>query len=288
MSAAAEPAPQRDPSPRTDTAPPVRLAKGAIPQTWSRPAEQVSQVPIRAPRPLASAFIVVGGSVAGFCLALWLAPSRGATPTPTQQQQTTAPSAALARGAPAAAPAEALPPGPAAAPPPTRTAAPPPAPPTAPPTAPLTAPLTASPPAAVPMAEPAPVAAIPAPPATSSTSPGEVAPEDQGGDAEETPARRKARKETERAKALYASGEMIGAEPPLIRATLGDPTFPDAWRLLGQVRDGLGNVEGARRAYKHFLQLAPTAPEARRVRAALAALPAAGSTPPPAASPTGN
>ncbi|MCC7107978.1 MAG: hypothetical protein IT382_01700 [Deltaproteobacteria bacterium] len=286
MSAAADPAPQRDPLTRTDTAPPVRLAKGAIPQTWSRPAEQVSQVPIRAPRPLASAFIVVGGSVAGFCLALWLAPSRGAgpTPPPTTPPPTAAASAVLARGAPATAPADAVPPGPAAAPPPAPTSAPSPAPRTAPPTAPP----PAAPPAPVPMAEPAPVAAIPTPPATSSTSPGEVAPEDQGGDAEETPARRKARKETERAKALYASGEMIGAEPPLIRATLGDPTFPDAWRLLGQVRDGLGNVEGARRAYKHFLQLAPTTPEARQVRAALAALPPAGSTPPPAAPPTGN
>lgn len=246
---------------RSDTSPPVRLAKGAIPQTWSKPAEQVSQVPIRAPRPLASAFIVVGGSVAGFCLALWLAPSRTEAASPTTASSTPrAPLAASAGAAPVA-------PGPVAV-----ADTPPPV-----PEAPMPVPEA-----------PMPVAAIPTPPATSSTSPGEVAPEDQGGDAEETPARRKARKETERARALFASGEMIGAEPPLIRATLGDPTFPDAWRLLGQVRDGLGNAEGARRAYKRFLQLSPTAPEAREVRAALAALAPAGSTPPPPAPPTGN
>lgn len=261
---------------RTETSPPVRLAKGEIPQTWSRPAEQVSQLPIRAPRPLASAFIVVGGVAAGFALALWLAPSQGA-------------------------------PSPAPPPPP--------------------APLTDA-------VEPKPVAAIPTPPATSSTSPTNVAPEDQGGEvtpppppasatpapatapasatpspatapvgvappapvaapptpasSDDSPARLKARKETDRAKALFASGEMIGAEAPLIRATLGDPTFPEAWRLLGQVRDGLGNAEGARRAYKRFLQLAPEAPEAREVRAALAALPAAAPTPPAPAAPAGN
>ena len=242
---------------RTETSPPVRLAKGEIPQTWSRPAEQVSQVPVRAPRPLASGLIVVGGTAVGFLLALWLAPAR--TPPP--------------------------------------------------------------PPPAAHAATPLPVSAIPTPPPTSSTRPSDVAPEDQGGDlpgvaapavapviaappgavttaaapalatsapdqTNETPARSKARKETGRAKALFTSGELVAAEAPLIRATLGDPTFAEGWRLLGAVRDALGNVDGAKRAYKRYLQLAPDAPDAPEVRAALASLaqapPPAAAAPPPA------
>ena len=30
---------------------------------------------------------------------------------------------------------------------------------------------------------------------------------------------------------------MIGAESPLIRATLGDPSYAESWRMLGAVRD---------------------------------------------------
>lgn len=242
---------------RVETSPPVRLAKGEIPTTWSRPAEQVSQLPIRAPRPLTSGIIVVSGAVVGFCLAVWLAPTRRAPAQPPE------PKPAVVVAVPVA-------------PPP-----------------------VAPPPVAPPPVAPPPVAAIPVPPPTSSTSPGDVAPEDQGGadraappassvaveDAAETPARAKARKETDRAKALFQSGELIGAESPLIRATLGDPSYAEGWRMLGAVRDALGNVDGARRAYKKFLQLEPTAPQAKEVRAALAAL-AAAPKPADAAAPT--
>ncbi|MBI1948739.1 MAG: hypothetical protein HYS27_23840 [Deltaproteobacteria bacterium] len=239
---------QRTEPQRSETSPPVRLPKGEIPSTWSRPAEQVSQVPIRAPRPLTSAFIVVGGAVVGFLLAVWLAPARqqGAQPSPEP------------------------------APPPVAVVEPP--------------PTVVATPAAVAIADTPPPTAIPEPPPTSSTKPGDVAPEDQGGDQggdlAETPARAKAKQETVRAKALFASGELVTAEAPLIRATLGDPSYPDAWVLLGTVRDQLGNAEGAKRAYKRYLQLAPTAPDARAVRAALAAL-AALPQPAPAAPPAG-
>lgn len=75
--------------PRADTSPPVRLPKGEIPSTWSRPAEQVSHAPIRAPRPLTSALIVVGGAIVGFGLAVWLSPARSVTPPPPPTTTTT-------------------------------------------------------------------------------------------------------------------------------------------------------------------------------------------------------
>lgn len=125
--------------------------------------------------------------------------------------------------------------------------------------------------------------AIPTPPPTSSTTAeSAVAPEDQGGDANadaatagdvvtELPARKKAKGLTARAIAALRGGDIAGAEPMLVRAVLVDPSLADAWRHLGIARAQLGDVEGARRAYRKYLELAPKAPDAAQVRAILAA-----------------
>jgi hypothetical protein len=136
-------------------------------------------------------------------------------------------------------------------------------------------------PVVAPVVTPAPVTEIPVPPKTSSTTPiNNVAPEDQGGEpvakpapttaSSDTPARTKAKAETAKAIKLLASGDAAGAEKPLIRATLADKTFPDAWRHLGIARAQLGDRAGAKRAYKRYLELAPNAPDAADVRKILA------------------
>lgn len=138
--------------------------------------------------------------------------------------------------------------------------------------------------------------AIPRPPATSSTTPTGIAPEDQGGDVPapgsaavdplaasdddlpeepggitELPARKKAKALIARAISALRDGDASGAEPALVRAVLLDPSQPDAWRHLGIVRAQLGDPDGARRAYRKYLELAPKAKDAAQVRAILAA-----------------
>lgn len=256
---------------RTDTSPPVRLAKGEIPSTWSRPAEQVTQLPLRAPRPLTSAFIVVGGAVVGFVLAVWLSPARSPqTPTAPQPPPPVAVAAQISQAAPM--PVSAIP-----VPPPTSSTKPADVAPEdqggelAAPPAPVEA---AAPPA---QGAAPPVAAVPTATTTTTGAPPASAAVVGAGDA---PGRAKAALETARARALVDKGLTASAEAPLIRATLGDPSFAEAWSLLGRVRAELGNAEGARRAYKRYLQLAPGAPDVHEVRAALAAL--ARPAPPPA------
>ncbi len=229
-------APGDAPAP-TDTTSSLRLAPGEIPRTWTRPAEAVSTLPQPAPRPVTTGVLVGVGIVACAALAVALAPARPSAP------------------APAPAPA-----------------------------------------AAAPVAHP--VSEIPRPPATSSTDPGDVAPEDQGGDAPappappvaappapataatdearaplvaELPAHKKSAGLTARAIARLRDGDYANAEPLLVRAVLIDPTYPDAWRHLGIARAQLGDKSGARRAYKKYVELAPTAPDAAQVRAILAA-----------------
>jgi tetratricopeptide (TPR) repeat protein len=69
-----------------------------------------------------------------------------------------------------------------------------------------------------------------------------------------------------------------------------NPSTREAHALIGQVRERLGDTVRARAEYQTFLQLYPSGPDADRVRAALARLPApvvaAGPKPRPAAEPT--
>jgi Flp pilus assembly protein TadD len=104
----------------------------------------------------------------------------------------------------------------------------------------------------------------------------DVAPEDQGGDVKavdvsELPARKKATGLTQKAIARLRDGDYANAEPLLVRAVLIDPSYADAWRHLGIARAQLADKDGARRAYRKYLQLAPAAPDAAQVRKILAA-----------------
>lgn len=223
----------------------IRVPRGEIPQTWRKPAEVVSTLPRPSPRPIASGALVGAGVVACVALAFALAP----------------------RASPAAPKHDAIVTHDVAAPPARD--------------------------------------AIPAPPATSSTKPGPIAPEDQGGDLDiavpaapapaapaaaagpageakaadvvtdgmvgELPARKKARALTARSIGLLRDGDFAGAEPVLVRAVLTDPTYADAWRHLGIARAQTGDKDGARRAYKKYLSLAPGAADAAQVRQILAA-----------------
>jgi Flp pilus assembly protein TadD len=87
---------------------------------------------------------------------------------------------------------------------------------------------------------------------------------------DELPVRQKAKGLTQRAIGLLRDGNYADAEPVLVRAVLVDPSFPDGWRHLGIARAQLGDREGARRAYKKYLALAPNAPDAADVRKILA------------------
>jgi Flp pilus assembly protein TadD len=78
--------------------------------------------------------------------------------------------------------------------------------------------------------------------------------------------RKKAKALTVRAIGLLRDGNYADAEPVLVRAVLVDPSYPDGWRHLGIARAQLGDREGARRAYKKYLALAPAAPDAADVR----------------------
>ena len=122
-----------------------------------------------------------------------------------------------------------------------------------------------------------------------------MAPEDQGGDVEpaseavheaaheaahvaappadilgELPARKKAKALTAKSIVMLREGDFAGAEPVLVRAVLADPSCADAWRHLGIARAQIGDKDGARRAYKKYLALAPAAPDAAQVKQILA------------------
>ena len=149
----------------------------------------------------------------------------------------------------------------------------------APPPAPAAAPTVAAPatPIAKPIAKP-----IATPIATPSPTPpvaarAVAAPEDEepadvaapaGGTADgaELPARRKAKGLVLRAEAKIRARDQEGARRLLTRAAALDPTFADAWRDLGIVRATLGDAKGARLAYRKYLAVAPSAPDAAEVR----------------------
>ena len=218
------------PTAPTTTQSSVKLARGEIPSTWTKPAEVVTTLPGPAGRPVLSAALVGAGVVSCLVLAVVLLP----------------PPAPSARAPAVVAPAA------------------------------VVVPVVVTP------AGPAPIEKIPTPPPTSSTRPGPIAPEDQGGELApappsavpdmlgELPQRKKAKGLTGRAIAALRDGDFAGAEPLLVRAVIVDPTFPDAWRHLGIARAQMGDRDGARRAYRKYLLLAPDAPDAGQVRAILA------------------
>ena len=82
----------------------------------------------------------------------------------------------------------------------------------------------------------------------------------------ELPARRKARRLSERAAKLLLRGQEARAKGLLADALRLDPTYPQAWRDMGIARARLGDTEGAREAYERYLDLAPDAPDAPDVR----------------------
>jgi len=107
-------------------------------------------------------------------------------------------------------------------------------------------------------AQPAPVAAAPAREARAGT---------------EAAAAAAARALTRRALSAYASGQFPRALALYREAVRQDPNAADAWRGLGAVSTHMGQPVDARRAFRKYLELAPRAPDAGRVRAALAGLP---------------
>jgi len=78
---------------------------------------------------------------------------------------------------------------------------------------------------------------------------------------------------TRTALAAYASGQFPRALALYREAVRQDPNAADAWRGLGAVSTRMGQPVDARRAFRKYLELAPHAPDAGRVRAALAGLP---------------
>jgi len=82
-----------------------------------------------------------------------------------------------------------------------------------------------------------------------------------------------ARALTRRALSAYATGQFPRALALYREAVRQDPTTADAWRGLGAVSTHMGQPVDARRAFRKYLELAPHAPDAGRVRAALAGLP---------------
>src|SRR5207249_2407757 len=85
----------------------------------------------------------------------------------------------------------------------------------------------------------------------------------------ELPAKKKAKLLVSKAIAMLRDGDFAGAEPVLVKAVIVDPAAADGWRHLGIARAQLGDKDGARRAYKKYLALAPNAPDADQVRAIL-------------------
>jgi len=82
-----------------------------------------------------------------------------------------------------------------------------------------------------------------------------------------------ARALTRRALSAYATGQFPRALALYREAVRHDPSAADAWRGLGAVSTHMGQPVDARRAFRKYLELAPGAPDAGRVRAAMAGLP---------------
>lgn len=245
-----------------------KLARGEIPSTWSKPAEVVTAVPSRAKSVLPMGPIIGIAVAASTALAVFVAMPDASSNANANRAHATADASDANAHAHARTNASANASAISTASVNTDLAVKTKPPPTA------TTPMNTI--ASVAVAE-----AIPAPPPTSSTRPDAVAPEDQGGDASadaagagdvvtELPARKKAKGLTARAIAALRGGDIAGAEPLLVRAVLVDPTLADAWRHLGIARAQLGDTDGARRAYRKYLELAPKAPDAAQVRAILA------------------
>jgi len=82
-----------------------------------------------------------------------------------------------------------------------------------------------------------------------------------------------ARALTRRALSAYATGQFPRALALYREAVRQDLNAADAWRGLGAVSTHMGQPVDARRAFRKYLELAPRAPDAGRVRAAMAGLP---------------
>jgi serine/threonine-protein kinase len=76
-----------------------------------------------------------------------------------------------------------------------------------------------------------------------------------------------------RALSAYAGGQFPRALALYREAVRQNPAGADAWRGLGAVSTRMGQPTEARHSFTRYLALAPNAPDAERVRAALAALP---------------
>ena len=80
------------------------------------------------------------------------------------------------------------------------------------------------------------------------------------------PARSKARALLSRAEALVDGGHAKDAVPVLELAVRFDPGNADAWRTLGIARATVHDDDGARTAYRAYIEIAPDAPDAADVR----------------------
>lgn len=78
---------------------------------------------------------------------------------------------------------------------------------------------------------------------------------------------------TRRALSAYAGGQFPRALALYREAVRQNPAGAEAWRGLGAVSMRMGQPTEARHSFTRYLALAPNAPDAGRVRAALAALP---------------
>ncbi|MBX3273053.1 MAG: hypothetical protein KF729_22510, partial [Sandaracinaceae bacterium] len=67
-------------------------------------------------------------------------------------------------------------------------------------------------------------------------------------------------------------GDVASAVASLQRARDADPTYAPIYRHLGLAYERMQRDAAARDAYRRYLQLAPNAPDAERVRARIAAL----------------
>jgi hypothetical protein len=65
---------------------------------------------------------------------------------------------------------------------------------------------------------------------------------------------------------LYMRGDTEGALASLRAALAGNPGYPPTWRGLGLVYEKLGEKDQARAAYRRYLQLAPNAGDADKIR----------------------
>jgi len=72
------------------------------------------------------------------------------------------------------------------------------------------------------------------------------------------------------ARALYDANRSAEALRELDRALKAEPRYAPGWLLAGEIHQGEGRVEEARRAYQRFLLLEPHGDQARAVREILA------------------